>query len=167
MTLRNSGAKGKLSMAEDGSFTWEIPDQPVAKGKFVKDRLLLKNDQAGAPKWIEFLEFKRADKETANEVIELALRQQTSALSAMAKVRERSIRMSVLNNLRQLTAAADQHFLENGTTKATYDQLVGPDKYIKQLEPIDGEDYAKLDLNQANSELKIVTASGIIVTYSR
>lgn len=167
MTIRNTGAKGNLTLADDGSFTWSIPDQPPTNGKFTEDRLFLKNNQPNAPKWLEYLEFRKATNDTVTEVIELALQQQTSAIAAMAKVREQSIRFGVLNNLRQLAAAADQHFLENGTTRATYDQLVGPDKYIKQLEPMDGEDYTKLDLNQSNAELKIVTASGIIVTYPR
>jgi hypothetical protein len=167
MTLRNTGMSGKLTIADDGSFVWEIVDQPSTKGRFESDRLLLQNMQPGTPKWIHMLEFKRADKDTASEVIEVALRQQTSALTAMAKVRENAIRMAVLNNLRQLAAAADQHFLENGTSKATYEQLVGADKYIRKLEPADGEDYSKLDLNQSNSELKVITSSGVIVTYER
>lgn len=167
MTLRNTGVKGKLTVAPDGGFTWEVTGEPPTKGMFQKERLLLKNVQEGAPKWLEFLEFKRADKDTANEVLEIALRQQTTALAAFAKVRENSVKTSVLNNLRQLAAAADQHFLEYGTTKAAFDQLVGPDKYIKKLEPVDGEDYSKLDLNQDNSEFKVTTASGVTVTYSR
>lgn len=167
MTLRNTGAKGPLTLAKDGTFTWKIPDQPVATGKLTGDSLLLKNDQPNPPKWLQFLEFKKADKATASEVIELALQQQTAAISAFAKVRESNVRAVVLNNLRQLAAAADQHFLEYGTTKVTYDQLVGPEKYIAKLSAADGEDYSKLDLNQGSEEWRIVTASGLTITYSR
>lgn len=167
MTLRNTGASAKLVFKDGDNFTWQIPDQPVAEGRFEQDRLLLKNSQAGVPKWIEHLVFKKADKDVASEVLEIALRQQTAALASFAKVRESSIQRAITNNFRQLSAAADQYFLENGTTKVTLDQLVGPDKFIAKLEAVDGEDYSKLDLNQDANEWKVVTASGIIVTYKR
>lgn len=43
---------------------------------------------------------------------------------------------------RQLAAAADQYYLENGYVKALipYADLVGPDRYIKAYRPVDGED---------------------------
>ena len=44
-------------------------------------------------------------------------------------------------NLGQLVAAANQYYLENGTSVATYDQLVGPTNYIKALRTIAGEHY--------------------------
>jgi hypothetical protein len=71
---------------------------------------------------------------------------------------------AVLNHLRQISAAADQYFLENGTNHTTVAELVGPTKYIKQLDPVDGEDYSQLELTQGK-ELKITTASGITVSY--
>lgn len=33
------------------------------------------------------------------------------------------------------SAVVDQYYLEHGVTTATYDDLVGPDKYIKQIRP--------------------------------
>lgn len=45
------------------------------------------------------------------------------------------------NNLRQLAAAADQHYLERGVTTARYEELVGPAKYIRRINPVGGEDY--------------------------
>ncbi len=167
ITFRNTGVSAKAEFAHDGSFTWKPGEEPPLTGRFQGNKLLLKNTQPNMPAWIEYLEFRQADEKVANEVIEVALRQQTAALASLAKVRESSIRMRVLNNLRQLAAAADQYFLENGVTEATLDQLVGPDKYLTKLEPADNEDYKGIKFNLDEKEWKIVTASGVIVTYSR
>lgn len=70
------------------------------------------------------------------------------AIPAFQKVRTASQEKVVLNNLRQLSAAADQHYLENGVTTARYDDLVGPGKYIKQMNPVGGEDYRLLLFKQ-------------------
>jgi type IV pilus assembly protein PilA len=55
------------------------------------------------------------------------------AIPAFQKVRSSAQEKALLNNLRQLAAAADQYYLETGTSRATYDQLVGPDGYIRVL----------------------------------
>lgn len=70
------------------------------------------------------------------------------AIPAFQKVRMASQDKAILNNLRQLSAAADQHYLETGTRSATYDQLVGPDKYVRALIPVAGEDYRTLRFQQ-------------------
>ncbi|WP_199226824.1 hypothetical protein [Opitutus sp. ER46] len=66
------------------------------------------------------------------------------AIPAFQKVRASSQDKAVLNNLRQLSSAADQYYLETGKTTATYDDLVGPDKYVRQLHSVAGEDYRQL-----------------------
>lgn len=59
------------------------------------------------------------------------------ALAAMAvpafnKVRANSQAKACANNLRQLSSAKDQYFLENGAEATiALDRLVGPDAYIK------------------------------------
>lgn len=63
------------------------------------------------------------------------------AVPAFQKVRTASQEKAVLNNLRQLSAAADQYYLETGKTAATYDDLVGPTKYVRRINPVAGEDY--------------------------
>ena len=166
MTLRNSGAKGPISVKEGGDFSWNLPEHPQS-GRFSDEKLFLKNDQEGSPKWMEYLEFRRASKDVASEVIEFALRQQTQVASAFEKVRRSSMEKAILNNLRQLAAAADQFFLENGVDKVKLEQIVGPDKYIKKLNPVDGEDYSKLDLTQGVAPWKITSDSGITVAYER
>ena len=60
---------------------------------------------------------------------------------ALDRVRNSSRDKAVLCNLRQLAAAADQYFLENGAKTVSYDELVGPKNYVKSLNPVVGEDY--------------------------
>lgn len=66
------------------------------------------------------------------------------AIPAFEKVRLASQEKAILNNLRMLSAAADQYYLENGVTAAIYDDLVGPDKYIRELTPVCDEVYSAL-----------------------
>lgn len=63
------------------------------------------------------------------------------ALPAFQKVRATSQEKAVMNNLRQLAAAADQYYLEYGVNTTTFDQLVGPKNYIRRINPVAGEDY--------------------------
>jgi type IV pilus assembly protein PilA len=70
------------------------------------------------------------------------------AIPAFQKVRTASQDKAVLNNLRQIAAASDQYYLEHGVDNVELDQLVGPDKYIKVLNPVTGEDYSELVLKQ-------------------
>ena len=56
------------------------------------------------------------------------------AIPAFQKVRLESQKKSIQNNIRQLTAAADQYFTDKGTTTVdVFAELVGTDKYIKTL----------------------------------
>ena len=70
----------------------------------------------------------------------------------------------ILNNLRQLAAAADQFFLENGVSRATYDDLVGPTKYVKKIVPQDGEDYQNLQFVQGKP-FQVTTSQGYVISY--
>jgi hypothetical protein len=73
---------------------------------------------------------------------------------------------AVLNNLRQLGAAADQYFLENGKSSASFTDIVGPDKYVKELKAVDGEDYSRIELKQGK-DFTVTTAGGIVVTFKQ
>jgi len=66
------------------------------------------------------------------------------AIPAFEKVRQTSQAMAVQNNLRMLSAAADQYYLEHGVSTATYADLVGPGKLIKAITPVAGEDYSRI-----------------------
>ncbi len=63
------------------------------------------------------------------------------AIPAFQKVRVASQDKAVLNNARQMAAAADQYYLENGSTYANSTSLVGATNYVKALNTVAGEVY--------------------------
>ena len=63
------------------------------------------------------------------------------AIPAFQKVRTASQDKAVTNNIRQLGAAADQYFLENGVSSADVTSLVGSSAYIKALSTVANETY--------------------------
>ncbi len=63
------------------------------------------------------------------------------AIPAFQKVRTTSQQKTITNNLRQLASAADQYFLEEGLTTVTSGELVGSDKYVKEVSAVAGETY--------------------------
>jgi type IV pilus assembly protein PilA len=63
------------------------------------------------------------------------------AIPAFQKVRQSSQDKAVLNNARQLSAAADQYFLENGVSTAAQSSLVGAANYVKSLNLVANETY--------------------------
>src|SRR5262252_5258915 len=63
------------------------------------------------------------------------------AIPAFQKVRTSSQDKAVLNNARQLGAAADQYYLENGVSTVAQTMLVGSTNYVKSLNLVAGETY--------------------------
>jgi type IV pilus assembly protein PilA len=63
------------------------------------------------------------------------------AIPAFQKVRTSSQDKAILNNARQLAAAADQYFLENGVSTVAKDNLIGATNYVKALNLVAGEGY--------------------------
>ena len=63
------------------------------------------------------------------------------AIPAFQKVRVASQDKAVLNNARQMAAAADQYYLENGATFANSSSLIGPTSYVKALNTVASESY--------------------------
>ena len=63
------------------------------------------------------------------------------AIPAFQKVRIASQDKAVLNNARQLSAASDQYFLENGVTTADPTSLIGATNYVKALNTVASEVY--------------------------
>lgn len=86
------------------------------------------------------------------------------AIPAFKKVRESSLKKAILNNLRMLSAAADQYFLENGVGVVEISQLVGPDKYIKTLISVSGENYDGMLIKQGQA-IEVTTKQGETITY--
>ncbi|HVU35390.1 MAG TPA: hypothetical protein VHE61_18275 [Opitutaceae bacterium] len=88
------------------------------------------------------------------------------AIPAFQKVRQASQEKAVLNNLRQLSAAADQYYLEHGVTTVTYDELVGPGpgKYIRRIVPVAGENYRAIQFSQGKP-LRVRLSTGRVIQY--
>jgi hypothetical protein len=66
---------------------------------------------------------------------------------------------AIRNNLHLLAAAADQYYLEKGVDSATYNDLVGPGKYLSDVTPMAGEDYHSLLFKQGHP-LRVRTRDG-------
>src|SRR5690349_3474264 len=66
------------------------------------------------------------------------------AIPAFQKVRASSQDKAVLNNARQLSAGADQYFLEQGFSYVTQTELVGSNYYVKNLQTAAKETYPDL-----------------------
>ncbi|MES2694973.1 MAG: hypothetical protein V4773_15990 [Verrucomicrobiota bacterium] len=86
------------------------------------------------------------------------------AIPAFQKVRTSSQEKAITNNLRQLAAAADQHFLETGTTTATYNDIVGPTKYVKSIQSVMGENYRQMRFVQGQP-LAVRLPDGRMIRY--
>jgi type IV pilus assembly protein PilA len=63
------------------------------------------------------------------------------AIPAFQKVRTNSQDKAVLNNARQLSAGADQYYLENGVSQVVISELIGPTSYVKALNSVANEVY--------------------------
>jgi type IV pilus assembly protein PilA len=63
------------------------------------------------------------------------------AIPGFQKVRLASQDKAVLNNARQLAAAADQYMMENGVGFAAYADLVGATNYVKSIDLVANEQY--------------------------
>lgn len=110
--------------------------------------------------------------EPASETVVLAkgeqkfrVRMKSAKVTAGAAEPTAEVKKGILNNLRQLAAAADQFYLENGKTKTTLDELVGETKYVRRLVPVDGEDYRQLEFTQGK-ELRVTTQGGFSISYA-
>lgn len=73
---------------------------------------------------------------------------------------------SITNNLRQLAAASDQYFLEQGVSTVNSSQLIGPEpnKYIKEMKPVAGETYLGITIEQGKP-IRVKTAGGFEMEY--
>ena len=65
----------------------------------------------------------------------------TMALPAWQKIRSASQDKAVLNNARQLAAAADQYYLETGGNMAATSMLIGATNYVKFVNTVALEVY--------------------------
>lgn len=63
------------------------------------------------------------------------------AIPAFQKVRTNSQDKAVMNNARQMAAAADSYFLETGVSYVAPASLIGPSAYVRTLNTVAGESY--------------------------
>ena len=87
------------------------------------------------------------------------------AIPAFQKVRTNSQDKAVLNNARQLSAASDQCYLENGVSTVTITDLVGPTTYVKALNSVALETYPS-GFSQGTTITIQSVAGSRTITYS-
>src|ERR1700741_3410002 len=87
------------------------------------------------------------------------------AIPAFQKVRTSSQDKAVLNNARQLAAAADQYFLENGVSTVAQTSLVGASNYVKALNLVANETYPT-DFTQGQTITITGVAGARTITYA-
>jgi len=87
-----------------------------------------------------------------------------AGIAAYKKVRESSLQKAIFNNLRQISAAADQWFLENGVNEVSISELVGPARFIKSLPSVDGESYDGLVIKMGQP-IEVMRRSGESIRY--
>jgi len=87
------------------------------------------------------------------------------AIPAFQKVRTNSQDKAVLNNARQLSAGADQYYLENGVSSVILSDLIGPTTYVKALNSVANESYPA-GFTQGQT-ITIASVAGVrTITYS-
>jgi type IV pilus assembly protein PilA len=89
------------------------------------------------------------------------------AVPAFQKVRRASQDSAVTNNLRQLSGAANQFFLERGFSSVARDELVGQSssQYIRALSAVAGESYPDV-LIQGSAVTATAVSGTRTITYS-
>lgn len=87
------------------------------------------------------------------------------AIPAFQKVRQSSQDKAVLNNARQLSAAADQYFLENGVSSVASASLVGATAYVKAINTVAGETYP-VGFTQGETITITAVAGARTITYA-
>jgi hypothetical protein len=137
--------------------------------------LALKGSKSGNTKWVglgqEFEDCKVSRMDEKTEVLTVTKGSVEFQLPLLrSKVQQRDtepppeIKKKVLNNLRQLAAAADQFYLETGRTSTSFDELVGATKYVKRINPVDGETYTAITFSRGKS-LQVTTSQGYVIAY--
>lgn len=83
------------------------------------------------------------------------------------QVRHTSRDKAVLCNLRQVASATQQYFLETGFKGCSFDDIVGPKKYLTRIEVVQGENYRDIfPVRDDFTEVSVTTESGRVITYS-
>lgn len=87
------------------------------------------------------------------------------AIPAFQRIAQASQDKAVLNNARQLHAAANEYYLETGATAVDRTILLGPSNYVKSLNLVAGESYP--DTLIAGAAVTVTSVAGLrTITYS-
>ena len=88
------------------------------------------------------------------------------AVPAFQKVRHSSRTKTIQGNLRQLSAAEDQFTLENpNRIFILHDELIGPDRYLKQIYFVAGEDYRAMFPHRTGALFTVTGPDKLRVSY--
>jgi len=92
----------------------------------------------------------------------------TSPAPAVSSIQQQGRVKAMTNNLRILSSAAQQYMLEKRVTTASYYDLVGTgtDNYIRSINPVMGEDYTGIMVNQTDTQVNIVAPDGTYVEFN-
>jgi type IV pilus assembly protein PilA len=72
--------------------------------------------------------------------------------------------LAMEENLRRLYEAADKYYSEHESTSTTFEQLVGPTKYVPAITAVAGEDYRPL-LFKKDRPLRLYLKDGRVIVY--
>jgi type IV pilus assembly protein PilA len=89
------------------------------------------------------------------------------AIPAFNKVRDAARQKAITNNLRQMSAAAQQYMLEKGANSVGYTDIVGTttDYYLKGINTVAGENYQTVVVANTMTQIS-VNSTLITVTYN-
>jgi hypothetical protein len=73
----------------------------------------------------------------------------------------------IRNNLNQLSEAGRVYALEHNVSVVRFENVVGPQEFVKKVVPVDGEDYRQFDYGPNTNSWTIVTKRGLTVTFER
>lgn len=86
---------------------------------------------------------------------------------AIREVRQTSRDKAIQCNLRQVASAAQQYFLETGYKGCSFDDLVGPKKYLTAILVVQGENYRDIfPIREDFTKVSVTTESGRVITYT-
>lgn len=149
----------------------------IGSGTGADTRFMLATKAAGSSRWLklgqEFAGYTIAAYEPKTDLLDLTRDGKTlrvklkdsTKIQSVAVEPPPAVQKAILNNLRMLAAAADQFYLENGVATVTYDQLVGPTKYVKQINVQDGENYRAIEFKQGKV-MEVTTSGGFKMRYA-
>ena len=158
---------GSYQFLDDGRLMIEFPDAIIlGHPKMIEGKIMLNGTiSTSQPLSLSF----SAVTDDKVEAAKASQREIKSAMDeymeAMERVRKTSQEKMIINNLRQLASAAQQYMLETGSKSASYADIVGEDKYIRGLEPANGETYEGMEINYKDTEISVKDADGQVHSY--